>query len=143
MYSSIQNRNIFVDANVIFDYLLERKFYTNNALDFFDKAQKYSVSLHVCSYTFAIAYYHMRNKKFTHNEALNRLEKLFTKIEHILSVDEKIIKQAMISGFKDFEDAIQFYCASKVPKCEAIITRNIKDFALSNIPVETPQSFCF
>jgi len=139
--TSLQNRNVFVDANVIFDYLLDRKFYADNAFDFFDKAQKYSVNLYVCSYTFAIAYYHMNKRGFSHNETLNRLEELLTKIECLLAVDEKIIRQAMKSGFNDFEDAIQFYCASNVPKCEAIITRNSKDFMLSNIPAVKPQNF--
>ena len=141
--TNIQNRNVFVDANVIFDYLLDRKFYADNASYFFDNAQKYSVDLYVCSYTFAIAYYHMCKKGVTHNEALDKLEKLLTRIECLLSVDEKIIRQAMKSGFNDFEDAIQFYCASNVPKCEAIITRNAKDFSLSNIPAVKPQNFLF
>jgi hypothetical protein len=47
----------------------------------------------------------------------------------------------MKSGFKDFEDAIQYCCALQIGVCEAIITRDTKDFALSNVPVVTPQTF--
>jgi predicted nucleic acid-binding protein len=136
----MSNRNIFLDANVIMDYLLERKYHTENAKKIFEHAQKFSIGLYMCSYTVAIAYHHMRNQKTSHNIAINMLEGLFPYVK-CLPVTEAIIKQALKSKFSDFEDAIQYYCASQISECEAIITRNPKDFALSSIPVKTPQQF--
>jgi hypothetical protein len=43
------------------------------------------------------------------------------------------------SKHKDFEDAIQIYGAYKIEKMDCIVTRNIKDFSLCDIPVLTPQ----
>lgn len=56
-----------------------------------------------------------------------------------VSVTDEIIASALASGFKDFEDAIQYYCALTVSKPDAIITRNTKDFRKSSVAVLTPQ----
>ena len=138
-----RNKNIFVDANVVIDYLLARKHHTKNARLFFEQAQNFSAILHVCSYSFAIAYHYMRKEKnIPHHFALGALKKMSHNVKS-LPVNETIIKQAMSSEFRDFEDAIQYFCALQVPKCEAIITRNPNDFALSNVFVSSPQKFSF
>ena len=137
----ISNSNIFLDANVTFDYVLRRERYLNDIERVFNYAQKYSVTLYVCSFTFAIAYYYARNqKKMPHLSAVAALDDLFSKVKCI-PVDGGIIQKAIKSKFKDYEDAIQYCCAMEVPECEAIITRNTKDFELSSIPVTTPQKF--
>jgi len=41
----------------------------------------------------------------------------------------------------DFEDAVQYFSALQIPECDAIITRNPNDFALSSVFVTTPQEF--
>jgi len=46
----------------------------------------------------------------------------------------------MKSDFKDLEDAIQHFSA-KVENIDMIITRNKKDFKLSEIKVLTPAEF--
>ena len=43
--------------------------------------------------------------------------------------------------FKDFEDALQYHCAAADPDISVIITRNIKDFRYSDLPVMSPATF--
>ena len=59
----------------------------------------------------------------------------------ILKVEEQTIKNALSSGFPDFEDSIQYFSAVNSKKINVIITRNIKDFKKSEIPVMTPGDF--
>ena len=118
---NIRNWNIFVDANVIIDYVLYRKYNTANANALFEYAPKYSVRLYICSYTLAIAYHYLRDANVPHKNAIDALDRLFHEVK-CLPVDDVIIKQAMKSDFKDFEDAIQYHCALQIGKCEAIIT---------------------
>ena len=47
---------------------------------------------------------------------------------------------ALNSEFKDFEDAIQYYAALE-SDIDIIITRNLKDFKKSDIPVMTGLQF--
>ena len=59
---------------------------------------------------------------------------------NLVSVDEWVIENALESKFKDFEDAVQYFCAKKID-AELIITDNIRDFKLSDIRVISAKSF--
>ena len=59
----------------------------------------------------------------------------------ILKVDSDIVKSALNSDFKDFEDSIQYFAAQEHKKVDCIITRNIKDYKDSSLPVMTPETF--
>ena len=58
----------------------------------------------------------------------------------LVSVDGWVIDHALESKFKDFEDAVQYFCAQKV-QAELIITDNVKDYLLSDIAVMTAKDF--
>lgn len=58
----------------------------------------------------------------------------------MLPVDDKVIELALQSEFRDFEDAIQYYCAIE-NGIEVLITRNLKDFRSATIPVMTAEEF--
>ena len=45
-----------------------------------------------------------------------------------------------VTNFKDFEDGIQYYTALEA-QCELIVTRNLKDFKKSTIPVMSPKEY--
>jgi hypothetical protein len=59
---------------------------------------------------------------------------------NVSTVDEKIIDLALQSVFSDFEDAIQYFTAiqNNIP---VILTRNLKDYKSSAIPVMTADDF--
>ena len=65
---------------------------------------------------------------------------LLTQQLQIISEDASIVEQAIISDFNDFEDAVQYY-AAKSAGADVIITRNIKDYKESTIPVLTAEQF--
>ena len=58
----------------------------------------------------------------------------------IAETSDLAIEQALNSDFADLEDAFQHYTALE-NSLDVIITRNIKDFKLSEIPVLTPSEF--
>ena len=55
-------------------------------------------------------------------------------------MDDKIIDLALDSDFNDFEDAIQYYSAIE-NGIDLIVTRNLKDFKSSKIPVLTAKGY--
>jgi hypothetical protein len=57
----------------------------------------------------------------------------------IADVTKSIIKKSLKSDFKDFEDAIQYYCALSLPKLDFIVTRDTKDFKKSTVSIMTPE----
>lgn len=58
------------------------------------------------------------------------------------AVDERTVRQSLstTSRFRDIEDAMQHYAVVH-SECEAIITRNVKDFKQADIPVFSPDEF--
>jgi len=59
----------------------------------------------------------------------------------VLPVGEQEIATALKSGFKDFEDAIQYFSARSEPGLQAILTRNKDDYAKSEIPVMSAEEY--
>ena len=130
---------IYVDTDVIMDFLIDKKPYGKLAAKIFTYAEKGEVDLCVSALSFSKIYYVSRKfvEKIKALELLNRLEK----IVRILPVDEKIIKQALTSDFKDFEDAIQNYTAKQIKEIKVIVTRNVKDYSKSDLAIYTPESY--
>jgi hypothetical protein len=58
----------------------------------------------------------------------------------VLPMDDKILELALVSDFKDFEDAIQYYTALE-NELDLILTRNKKDFKKSILPVLTAKEY--
>lgn len=67
---------------------------------------------------------------------------LFSLSKHISVIDisGKSAVDMLSNAWNDYEDGLQYLCAMN-SKSDIIITRNKKDFKLSNIPVYTPQEF--
>jgi len=56
-------------------------------------------------------------------------------------LSDKILELALNDAkFKDFEDGIQYYSALE-SQCQLIVTRNLKDFKNSKIPVLSPKEY--
>lgn len=54
-------------------------------------------------------------------------------------MDEKVIDMSLVSDFRDFEDAVQYYSAIHV-RADYVITRNT-DYRDNRIPFLAPDEF--
>ena len=132
-------REIFIDTNILIDLASEREPNATYASALFVIAGKKSIVMNICALSYNNVHYIIK-KRFGRAKAKTTIQWL-SKFTKCLPVNNAIVNQAIVSQFRDFEDAIQYHCALQIPKCEAIITRNIKDFKWSNIPVKYPESF--
>lgn len=131
-------KQIFVDTDIILDLFTSREpFYIYSAM-LFTLIDSGKVCAFVSSLIFSNLFYILR-KDNTREKSIKILTKLKSLVT-ILPVDSKIIESALQSGFRDFEDAIQYYTA-KTGVIDFIITRNIKDFKLSDIDVLSAEDF--
>lgn len=64
-------------------------------------------------------------------------------LEHIqiIALEKADFLKALKYRFPDIEDAYQLVAAEKAVGIDFLITRNIKDFKKSSIPVITPEGF--
>ncbi len=120
---------LFIDSDIILDLIQEREHYAE-ALQLFSLIEENKVRGYVSPLIFANLYYILR-KQETSGFALQVLTRLKALL-HVLTINEKIIELALSSGFKDFEDAIQFYSALE-ENLDYLITRNREDYKKSGI----------
>ena len=129
---------VFLDTNVMLDFLGERKLFFKPAEIIVNLADIGELTISVSALSFATCNYFL-GKEFGLAIAKEKISK-FKIISEIIALDEIIINKSLISNFNDFEDATQYYSALQ-HKCEIIITRNKKDFKNSEITVMTPTEF--
>lgn len=131
-------KHYLIDTNVVIDILTDRVG-SEEACAILDGAERGEYVLHLCSLSVTNIYYSLR-KILTHEERINVLNDLCEVID-VLTVDKQVITNALHSGWKDFEDSVQYHCAKSNPLIIGIITRNVKDFQLSDIAVLDSLTF--
>lgn len=132
-------KNLLIDTNIVIDLLAKRDpFYLDAAL-LFSMADKKILKLSISSLTFANTNYILLKSK-THDEAKAILRR-FKLLTEVLPLDAKIVDLALNdTDFTDFEDSLQYYTSIE-NNLDAIITRNLKDFKKSKIPVMTAEQY--
>jgi predicted nucleic acid-binding protein len=120
---------VFIDSDIILDLIQERENYSD-AVRLFSLIEENKVAGYVSPLIFANLFYILR-KQDSNKFALQVLTRLKALL-HILTINEKIIELALSSGFKDFEDALQFYSALEA-NLEYLITRNKADYKKTGI----------
>ena len=129
---------VFIDTDIILDVLAKREPHFKFAAHLLSLADTGKIKIGVSSLTFSNLNY-MLSKQFGSAEARKFLVRFKTLVQ-VLTVDDKIIELALGSNFKDYEDAIQYYCAIN-NNYKTLLTRNLKDYKAAKIPVMTAESF--
>lgn len=129
-------KHIFLDTNVVIDFLADRRPFSIDAARLFDLAIEGKTKIYISAVSYNNIYYILR-QSLTSNATIKLLAELADMTE-IADVTNEVIRKSLKTDFKDYEDAIQYYCALNVPDIELIVTRNTKDFRKSTIAVLTP-----
>ncbi len=130
---------LFLDANVVVDFLCERSDFYLPAARLMVKSYNKEVELCCSTLTLATASYFMERSKVSHADIFHKISDMISICE-LADVDRDVVEQALSSGFTDFEDAMQYFSAKKWG-ADIIITRNKKDFANSQLPVYEPMEY--
>ena len=129
---------LLVDTNIVIDLLSKREEFFQEAQELFTLADNNKVELYVSALTFANTHY-LLSKYQKLDQARKTLIK-FKVLVKVSPLDDKIVELALVSDFKDFEDAIQYHTALE-NEVYIIITRNKKDFKNSKLPVMTAKEY--
>lgn len=130
-------KKVFADTNILIDLIANRQPYSKFAIRLFQKAENKEMEIFTSSHSIATAHYVL--KKHTSEENLRGVLYQLMNYITVIPIDTNMIKKGLRSGFKDFEDSLQIFCAASIPQIDGIITRNIKDFKDSEIPAFTPD----
>ncbi len=127
---------VFIDTDVIIDFLSDRKPFSGSASVLFSRIEKNEIEGFTSSQSISNLYYILR-KFDSHRKVTQALGDLISLIG-ILPVSQEVIQKALKSGFTDFEDGIQNFCA-ETGGMDVIVTRNIKDYKKASVAVTSPD----
>ncbi|GJM31247.1 MAG: PIN domain-containing protein [Saprospiraceae bacterium] len=130
---------VFVDTDVIVDHLTDRAPFANYSSMIFELHEQNQIQIHMSALSVNNIYYVSR-RLIGEKQTLWLIDRLIDNIE-VLGTTKTEIKNAFQTGFRDFEDSIQYATAQTVDGIEAIITRNAKDFRKSKIAIFTPEIY--
>ena len=130
---------ILIDTNVLLDVIARREPYVIFSEKVIDLCRQEIINGAIAGHSVLNAMYVLR-KNFT----LEERKEIFLSLCEFLYVESvdfgKIIQALKDDDFYDFEDCLQMQCALSL-RADYIVTRNVKDFAASEIPAVTPEEF--
>ncbi len=122
---------VLLDTNIIVDVALERQPQNEASKQVLLLVEQGQIEGYISASTFGDLYYIIRRSR-GREWTTDFINWLVTYCQ-IATVNEAVIRMALTSNFRDFEDAIQ-YSTAVVNQLDAIVTRNPQDF-----PVTTPR----
>jgi predicted nucleic acid-binding protein len=131
-------RSIFIDSDILLDLILKRYPFYEWALGLFFLIDERKLS--GCTTVHSLLNVHYITMKTVGEKSARASIKQLSAQINIIREDMSIVEKALASTITDFEDAVQHYAAASAG-ADFIITRNVKDYKHSAIPVLTAEQF--
>lgn len=130
---------VLLDTDVMLDFFFDRKPFSEETSRILSLCEKEELKGFVTSVALSNMYYLLR-KTAKHEKVMASL-KMLLEIVDLVTTDKATVLEALNSGFKDFEDALQNFSAQNNQGIHIVITRNIKDYKQSKLSVMTPEMY--
>ena len=137
----MQNRNIFIDANIFIDLNDETRIYSKDCLSILNFLVQNDFKIFTSCDLMTTIYYILskidKQKALNDIEQINKICKVIDFSNKEISMTCKLMKENI--KYKDFEDTIQYILAKK-EKCSTILS-NDKGFYSEDIQVFTSTQY--
>jgi predicted nucleic acid-binding protein len=131
-------KKILIDLNIILDFLNKRNFH-QEAAQLINMCVEKKLSGFICAHEVTTLSYFLLKEQKDKAKVINTITALLD-IFNVISIDESILRDSLVSPISDYEDAV-IEVSSMKNNIDYIISRNISDFKLSRIPTYTPEQF--
>ena len=131
-------RKVFLDSDVVLDFLTKRKPFVEESMRIFEYSARKELEIYISSLSINNIHY-VVSKLESIKKSKDKIGILLNLVE-ILPVGKSTIEKSLLSDFKDFEDGLQNFCAEE-GEMNILITRNIRDYTKSNLSIQTPKEF--
>lgn len=129
---------IFLDTNILVDYLNKREPFFADAAQVIDLCISKQVDGALSSLSVINAAYIMR-KAYSQKSLLHKICWLIENFM-VCPIDKDTLQKAANSQPYDFEDTVQYFSAMQAG-ADLIVTRDTKGFEEASLPVMTPAEF--
>lgn len=129
---------VFLDTNVIMDYLAVRQPFFADASLIVDMCERKEIQCVISTLTVINCAYILR-KAFTRKVMFDKIQWMINTFD-ISRIDKEMIQKAASASPADFEDAVQIKSAIS-EQVDIIITRDPKGFIPAETLVQSPSEF--
>ena len=128
-------KRLLLDVNVVLDVLLDREPFADDSSAVWSAIEQGDADGMLSAHAVTTLHY-LNTKVVGPRMATGTTEGLLSVFE-VAAVDEHVLRSAIALEWNDFEDAVTA-AAAKRAKCDAVVTRNPRDFKGSPTRVLTP-----
>lgn len=126
---------LLFDTNVILDVLLNREPFANEAAQLFSAVEEGMLQGMLAATTITTIFY-LGTKVLGQAAAKKAITQLLSLFE-VAIINRIVLEEALTLNFADFEDAV-IYQAACHANTDGIVTRNVKDYKKSKLPIYNP-----
>ncbi len=126
-----------IDTNIILDVFLAQEPFLETSRTILKLCEDRKITGFIPASSATDLFYIVRSRLHSTEKAYEALRHVLN-IVGILDVTGEDVRTAFLKKAKDFEDCLLAVCAAS-GRCDAIVTRNTRDFASFDIPVLTPE----
>lgn len=127
---------LLIDTNIVLDYLLKREPFYEDAKSVMRLCSGDDVDGVIALHSVTTIWYILR--KVPDEKRRLALKSICELLQVVGTTHNEVIAALENNAFTDFEDCIQSKCA-KTAKADYLVTRNITDFNLSEVPAILPK----
>jgi predicted nucleic acid-binding protein len=127
-------KRILLDVNIVLDVLLDRRPFAEAASSVWSAVEQGRAKGFLPAH--AVTTIHYLNARAVGPRLARETTDALLSVFDVAAVDEGVIRSALALGWTDFEDAVTAAAARRA-RCEAIVTRNPRDFRASPVRVLT------
>ena len=131
-------KKVFLDTNVVIDFYQRREPFFAESQAIVQMAFEKQITLVVSATTMINAFYILR-KYYDADTLYDKMRSLFL-LANVSDITSEILAGALAEQWGDFEDCVQYLSATNI-EADVIVTRNVKDYTSTSIPVMTPTEF--
>lgn len=132
---------LFLDTNVLIDFILERPLFYQPAAMVISYAAERKIEVCVSALSVVTANFICVDRCKMPLDVYRRKMDFLRKVIEICSIDSSDINSSYDAKWKDFEDGVQYFSATRV-KVDYLVTRNVKDFEESDTKVISTDQAC-
>lgn len=129
-------RRLLLDVDVVLDVLLDRAPFAEASAAVWAAVESGQADGLLAAH--AVTTLHDLNAKAVGGRAARETTDALLGVFDVAGVDAPVLRAALALGWTDFEDAVTAAAARRA-KCDAVVTRNPRDFARSPVKVLTPS----
>ena len=131
-------KKVLIDLNIILDFLNKRNFH-EEAANIINMCVEKKLFGFIAAHEITTLSYFLLKEKKDKNKAADIISALLDMF-NIIPIDEKILREALFSPVKDYEDAV-IEVSSVKNSIDYIISRNLGDFKSARVQTCTPEQF--